>query len=474
MPNGRRPDAPDPSSRPTEAGAATFGKLVADVVTPSYPPGTVRLVRQITSDPARVRYDKPPVGSGSRVGSPSWVGSQDGTYQLTAPADLAKAVQLAEWGPILCGRLADPSRRAAAEKQFNALAKALFGVTAQLHNAGWRLGLSDPDNVYVLPAPDGTVEVFLPDLGFVWIGSGEVGGWEDEETRPGWLPATPPYPGLWPEPAWQQQLAAPDVLKEYHPAFRNVPDPTRLPAAVQKEDLQVAARLLAFARTGRFQLGEHDRGPQALKDALAGKFSNADEVWAKLGKNVGTEFVPLTPAGVPVRTPERTRRRWAPAAAGISLLGVAAAVVIGVTHPDWLRFGSAVTDPGQPGSTGPPPVLHDPGTASPTQPPLPASDRCKAIEDRFRSAASLAAATDATADGYDLPGRTEEEERWLTGLRRRLHLRAAEEFEGLFRGARDNAHLVRQTTDFAEALQRIVTKLPGPQQEEEKQWLREL
>src|SRR5207248_936307 len=95
-------------------------------------------------------------------------------------------------------------------------------------------------NILIHDAAEG-LEIVLPDLGFLWLGSHGKPPWSDSPGRPKWLEedrSVNVIARLWDkEPVWQQ--------------FSWSPDPEALPVPEAASDLRTLARIFAEVLTGR-------------------------------------------------------------------------------------------------------------------------------------------------------------------------------------------------------------------------------
>jgi hypothetical protein len=228
-----------PSPETAPAGVRSFGKLQSAValLPPTAGSRDLKLTRGVTED---TDYAEPPGEVGQGIKGWVWVkdpGAAQKVYTLKAPrADLEAAVPLAEWRDRVRADFPNgvvANRRSPAARRLAEFARRLLSLTADLHRNNWRLGLVDTDNVYLVEdAAANTTAVFLPDLGFAWLG-------RIVTTAPNWLAGGTE---LWGEKRVTRQCAAPKH-RESHPAGAEWPE-------LVQRDLRVAARLLKFVLTG--------------------------------------------------------------------------------------------------------------------------------------------------------------------------------------------------------------------------------
>lgn len=315
-------------AQPNSPNFPPFGLLKSSSSFRLIPPGntTVQLVRPVGDS---VEYVPPPTGQGIA----SWVwerdpGANPPTFLLRAPAaDLGAAAPLAQWRGGLAPDFPNgvvQSLSAAGTKRFTAFARALLTLTAELHRAKWRLGLTGPENVYVIERDK--VSLFLPDLGFAWVGLVAT-------TKPNWLGATAADRPLWSEERTLRQYAAPTHYEGRHPAI-TAGNPAGWAELVQ-QDLRVCARLFRFALTGDAGAAEPAGAKscpiwRTIRDAEAGKYVATDT--AAAAEQMRDAL--LAALGVPLRVPTepksgavpvQTWRKWPRAIA--ACLAVTVAVV---------------------------------------------------------------------------------------------------------------------------------------------------
>ena len=147
-------------------------------------------------------------------------------------------------------------------------ARGLLTIVAALHQHQWRLGLTDPENLYLIEGQ--TTQVFLPDLGFAWVGTITL-------AKPSWLKEEATDLDLWAEDRGTRQYAAPTHYRKY------LPD-ADWEALVQK-DLRLVARLFRFVLTGQVKGSEPARAGhcpvwRVIHEAEAGRFVTTENASA--------------------------------------------------------------------------------------------------------------------------------------------------------------------------------------------------
>jgi hypothetical protein len=228
----------------------------------------INLTRRNLGD--AVKYEEPPIGQGldrQKWGRVQDMPSERYVYELKAStADLEAAVPLTKWRDQVkqdfpaqvCADINSDGARQLAE-----FAQALLNATADLHQKEWRLGLIDPDNLYLVPGEGGTVRLFMPDLGFAWLGT-------DPLAIPNCLATSDRDLVVWGEKPTTRQYAAPVHYQQHMPG---VDRDERV-----KRDLIVVARLLGFVLTGDLATRPPDAGRcpfwQVIKEAEAGHYKD--------------------------------------------------------------------------------------------------------------------------------------------------------------------------------------------------------
>ncbi len=249
----------------------SFGLLGSTAAFVPIPVGnaTVKLSRTVGND---VVYAAPPPGHG--VGVMKWdkdpLAGPTGYAVKLPTAQVRTLVSVRQWRRVYGESFPDGvigHRHSPAAKQLTEFARGLLGHSAELHRHGWRLGLLSPDTAYL--SSSDPARVFLPDLGFAWVGQMAL-------TKPAWLSSDPTDLPLWGEERKARQLCAPEQYAKRHPS-------ANAPAELVQQDLKVVARLLAFMLTG--QIG----GPEpaaakrcpvwnTVRTATAGKFTGSEEM----------------------------------------------------------------------------------------------------------------------------------------------------------------------------------------------------
>lgn len=249
----------------------SFGLLGSTAAFVPIPVGnaTVKLSRTVGND---VVYAAPPPGHGAGV--TKWdkdpLSGPTG-YAVKLPTAVVRTlVSVRQWRRVYGESFPDGvvgNRHSPAAKQLTEFARGLLGHAAELHRHGWRLGLLSPDTAYL--SSSDPARVFLPDLGFAWVGQMAL-------TKPAWLSSDPTDLPMWGEERKLRQLTAPEHYAKRHPS-------AGAPADLVQQDLKVVARLLGFMLTG--QVG----GPEpaaakrcpvwnTVRTATAGKFVGSEEL----------------------------------------------------------------------------------------------------------------------------------------------------------------------------------------------------
>ncbi len=248
----------------------SFGLLGSSAAFVPIPVGnaTVKLSRTVGND---VTYMPPPGGHGAGV--TKWdkdpLAGQNGYAVKLPTAQVRALVSVRQWRRVYAESFPDGvigNRHSPAAKQLTEFARGLLSHAAELHRHHWRLGLLSPDTAYL--SSSDPARVFLPDIGFAWLGQMAL-------TKPAWLSSEPTDVPLWGEERKARQLCAPEQYAKRHPSAKN-------PAELVQQELKVVARLLAFMLNG--QIG----GPEpatakrcpvwnTIHAATAGKFVGTDD-----------------------------------------------------------------------------------------------------------------------------------------------------------------------------------------------------
>jgi hypothetical protein len=249
----------------------SFGLLGSTAAFVPIPVGnaTVKLSRTVGNE---VVYAAPPPGHG--IGVTRWdkdpLAGPNGYAVKLPTADLRPLVSVRQWRRVYAESFPDGwvnHRHSPAAKQLTEFARGLLTHTAALHRHGWRLGLLSPDTVYL--SSSDPARVFLPDLGFAWVGQMAL-------TKPAWLGTEPTDLHLWGEERKVRQFCAPEQYRTRHPSAKE-------PAELVQQDLRVVAQLLAFMLTGHVG-GAEPAGARkcpvwnTIRAAAAGKFIGTDDV----------------------------------------------------------------------------------------------------------------------------------------------------------------------------------------------------
>ena len=358
-------DAADPNP-----SVPSFGLLGSSAAFLPIPVGnrTVKLARTVGNE---VVYAAPPPGHG--LGATKWerdaLGGPNG-YALKLPtAEVQGLVSLRHWRGVYAAAFPDgcvSNRNTPAARQLAEFARGLLTHTAALHRAGWRLGMASPDSVYL--ATTDPARVFLPDLGFAWVGQMAL-------TKPGWLGADPTDAALWGEDRKLRQLAAPEQYRTRHPAAGGKPG---LPVELVQQDLKVVGAVLGFMLAGKLG-GPEPAGARrcpvwaVIRDANAGKFGGTEESAEQMLEAVLTGLkVPPDPT---LTTPGGNQgkggagKRIALLALLLVLGGVAFAAWYFLLRPNDIAKGSGTGTP--PTDAAPTTPGTDPTPATGPKPPDP-------------------------------------------------------------------------------------------------------
>lgn len=230
---------------------------------------TVKLSRTVGND---VSYLPPPPGHGPGV--MRWekdpLAGPNG-FAVKLPTSQARTLtSVRQWRGLYSASFPDGvvgNRHTPAAKQLAEFARGLLSHTAELHRHNWRLGLLSPDTAYL--SSSDPARIFLPDLGFAWLGQMSL-------TKPAWLGSDPYDQPLWGEERKLRQLCAPEQYAKRHPS-------ANAPAALVQQDLLVIARLLAFMLNGQVGGPEPAAGKRCpvwntVRTATAGKFTGTADV----------------------------------------------------------------------------------------------------------------------------------------------------------------------------------------------------
>jgi hypothetical protein len=327
----------------------SFGLLGSTAAFVPIPVGnaTVKLSRTVGNE---VVYAPPPAGHG--LGVAKWdkdplAGPSGYAVKLPTPV-VRQLVSVRQWRGVYAGSFPDGAvshRNTPAVKQLTEFARGLLTHAAALHERGWRLGLLSPDSAYLSTSDPALL--FLPDLGFAWVGQMAL-------TKPAWLGTEPTDLQLWGEERKLRQFAAPDQYRTRHPAANN-------PAELVQQDLRVVGQVLAFMLTGHVGGGEPSAARRCpvwatIRTAAAGKFTDAGQMLEHL--LTGLKVPP--PSAAPVEEPKGGAGKWV---AVVLVLLVLAGAGVGIW---WLmNQGNAVAS-GTPTDAGTP---TEPSTSTESPPP---------------------------------------------------------------------------------------------------------
>ena len=248
----------------------SFGLLGSSAAFVPIPVGnaTVKLSRTVGND---VTYLPPPGGHGAGV--TKWdkdpLAGANGYAVKLPTAQVRSLVSVRQWRRVYAESFPDGvigNRHSPAAKQLTEFARGLLAQAAELHRHHWRFGLLSPDTAYL--SSSDPARVFLPDLGFAWLGQMAL-------TKPAWLSSEPTDLPLWGEERKARQLCAPEQYAKRHPS-------ANAPAALVQHDLKVIAQLLAYMLTGQIG-GPAPAGAKrcpvwnTIHTATAGKFVGTDD-----------------------------------------------------------------------------------------------------------------------------------------------------------------------------------------------------
>ena len=307
------PPTPDPPP-----GLPSFGKLGTTSAFLPIPVGdvVVKLTRVLGQ---AVVYLPPPVGQGLKglrwerdqfAGTPT-----SPAFSLKADtSDLRAAVSLSEWRSQIRASFPDgavTNRKLDAVRRLAEFARGLLTFTADLHRQKWRLGLIDTDNLYLIERPPTSTEparteVFLPDLGFAWVGTISL-------AAPNWLRTEDARDNaLWSEDRNTRQYAAP-LHYQRDKALAGAWN------ELVGRDLRVIARLIKYALTGDVTTREPAAAAKCpvwkvIRNAEAGKYeqtdtgSAAENMLADLLKELRAPIEPSINPGGSLQPTRRSKR----------------------------------------------------------------------------------------------------------------------------------------------------------------------
>ncbi len=388
-----------------------FGKLGTQGEFLQIPVGdvSVKLTRKLNK---QVEYLPSPVGQGFK--DVKWERNQlaeAGVYTLEAEtADLSLAVPLAQWREQVTHDFPNQmvsGRGSAGAKRLAEFARGLLTVTARLHRDHWRLGLVDLDNLYLIER-DGAISVFLPDLGFAWMGTIAL-------AKPNWLKVDETRDQmLWAEERLTRQYAAPSQYQQFLK--------TPWEELVQR-DLRLVARLLRFLLTGDLA-GARPAGAgrcpvwKVIGAAEAGQFqdnetgSAAENMLAALltGLETRGSAVPSTATGT-----RGNRTRWWLAAALLVVLG-------GAVGLGWFFSRETVV-----------------------QKAIAEVNQTDDIAEKARKAVALSA----------LPGLSPEDRKTIAQVQAATRAQLLDEIKRSWRAAQQGAHLPLRTRELRDLLDKL-------------------
>ncbi|HYH64265.1 MAG TPA: hypothetical protein VD866_06165 [Urbifossiella sp.] len=329
--------------------AQSFGYISTQASADPDTPGAVRLTRTLDE---KVAYVETPAAVGQGLRREKWVRNLYGgerVYTLTADAeDLAAARPLTQWRAELATDLpgGPVNRKSPAVARVAAFARALLAVTAGLHDSRWRLGLTGPNNLYVVERPGTPTAVFLPDLGTAWVGQTSL-------AATSWLKGEKSDAALWgDESRLSRQLAAP---VHYGPSFR----PENWGELVQR-DIKLVGRLIRYALAGDVSATVSPGSCPVwavLDNAEKGKFVDSD------GGSAAENFKQALLSALRAPVEERQGNGGVPPKPGISLPVLIAAVLFlaAAGVGGWYGYSKYKADT--------PVVAVDPEPIPPIQPP---------------------------------------------------------------------------------------------------------
>lgn len=356
----------------------SFGLLGSTAAFVPIPVGnaTVKLARKVGNE---VAYAAPPTGHGAGVAK--WdkdpIAGPSGYAVKLPTATVRTLVSVRQWRAVYADSFPDgvvSNRHSPAATQLAEFARGLLTVAAELHRHRWRLGLLSPDAAYL--SSSDPAAVFLPDLGFAWVGQNAL-------TKPHWLTTEPTDAAWWGEDRKVRQLCSPEQCRGRHPSAGD-------PDALAQQDLRVVAKLLAFMLTGNAG-GPEPVGARrcpvwaTIRAAQAGEFtgttdaSPAEQMLDHL--LAGLKAPPPVPAGGKRPPPKKGGAGvWAAVAFVLLVLGGGGAAGIW-----WLwnkgqqtatGTGGENTSPTDPNPTpttdpGTPPTGNGPKPPDPTPPKVP-------------------------------------------------------------------------------------------------------
>ena len=243
------------------------GELIAS-------PGRSGVIRYVSNG---VFYTAPPV-------VPAWVEvlREPGRYEMAWEGNPKTARFVADLRSDLAraGRVTNRSHPILA--QLDETAIGLATLAERLHDAGWTLGLIQPDNLLIVAHSSGPRTVLPIDLGFAWKGAFGSPPWSDSPGRPDWLNEHPQYDWLRTHEPCRQQFASPD----------NGVYPGGDPAA----DIRILGKLIAWLITGKTDgtipgTGRETPAQLAIEDAVAGKIATAAKLAERLRSAPPSEIV---------------------------------------------------------------------------------------------------------------------------------------------------------------------------------------
>lgn len=355
--------------------------------------GSTGVVREIRQDRVVVLtrpktdcldYQESPIGQG--LDNLSWSlrhnDSSNGNdrYELQVPLETARNLcTLREWRAAHeteFPKQTISNYRAASTQQLYGIADALLAVAGKLHDQQWRLGLLTPDNLYLDVRNPAAVRVFLPDLGFAYLG--------DPKAGPLWLFKQTDDLTWWDEDRSLCQLTAPIQYRISHPALTGQ---DLLPQDQIQRDLTLIANLLRFCVTGQptgRANGSESRFDRAL--ARVSQYDSASEspasaMWKAVKDSLGKPPVD-TNKPPPPPSPPRGRKLLV----ALGLVAALGGVGTWLYLSDWKEDGIP-TDP----------TKKDvpPGTdKKPDEPKTPLSE----LQEKVKTASTIEAKAQAAID----------------------------------------------------------------------------